>query len=269
MDNTDPEALLAALAWQVELGVDAAVGDVPVDRYAARPPSEPITRQADAPRLDTPQQGRAPKQDDDQAQLVEQARQLAGRAATLAELRSAMAGFDGCILKQGARNLVFSDGHPAARLMIVGEAPGKDEDREGKPFVGRSGQLLDKMLAAIGRDRSDDSSNGGVYITNVLPWRPPANRDPGKDEMAMMKPFLLRHIALAAPDCLLLLGNAAMKTLYETDRGITAMRGQWREVGGIAAIASFHPAALLRNGLHKRSAWQDLQMLKSRLDTYG
>jgi len=262
VDQTDPETLLAALAWQVELGVDEAICDEPVDRYSAPPPPEPVAAPivAAAP---TPAQ----QADKDRTQAAALTHALAASATTLAELRAAMERFDGCALKQGARSFVFCDGHPAADLMIIGEAPGKEEDREGKPFVGRSGQLLDRMLAAIGHDRTSQSAQQGAYITNVLPWRPPANRDPSKDEMAMMTPFLLRHITLAQPKCILLLGNTAMKTLFQTDRGITATRGQWQQVAGFPAIASFHPAALLRNGLHKRSAWEDLLTLKSKLES--
>lgn len=258
MDQTDPHALLAALAWQVEMGVDEAIGEEPIDRFAA---VEPVAVSTPVP---PPAPIAAVSEDPAQAAIVD-AQARAAAAHDLESLRATMESFEHCALRQGARNFVFADGSASADLMIVGEAPGRDEDREGKPFVGRSGQLLDRMLAAIGRDRAATDAARGVYITNVLPWRPPANRDPDKTEMAMMKPFLLRHIALARPRALLLLGNSAMKTLYQTDRGITAMRGQWHEVEGIPAIASFHPAALLRNGLHKRSAWEDLLMLNAKL----
>ncbi|WP_316013434.1 uracil-DNA glycosylase [Roseobacter sp. HKCCA0434] len=260
MIHTDPEALLAALAWQVDLGADEAIGDAPVDRFA---PPEPVET---AEAVAAPSVTKPAKPDSGAPDAATQATVLASAATTLADLRAAMEGFEGCDLRHGARNFVFSDGFAAADLMIVGEAPGREEDREGRPFVGRSGQLLDRMLAAIGRDRTADTAGQGVYITNVLPWRPPANRDPSKDEMAMMKPFLLRHIELAAPRALLLLGNSAMKTLFETERGITAMRGTWHEVAGVPAIASFHPAALLRNGLNKRPAWADLLDLKAKLE---
>ncbi|SOH93181.1 DNA polymerase [Monaibacterium marinum] len=266
MDHIDHQTLLAALAWQVEMGVDEAIGDDPVDRYSAPPPPEPVVQAPPVVQAISAQK----LAENEHAQLIAnftaQAHAMAAGCATLPALHDAMQAFDGCTLKQGARNFVFSDGHASARLMIVGEAPGRDEDREGRPFVGRSGQLLDKMLAAIGRDRSSEAPDQGAYITNVMPWRPPANRDPVGEEVAMMRPFLLRHITLAQPDCLLLLGNSAMKTLFEVEQGITAMRGQWREVAGVPAIASFHPAALLRNGLHKKSAWQDLLHIKSRLD---
>ncbi|RED18197.1 uracil-DNA glycosylase [Pontivivens insulae] len=261
MDAFDRDAAISALAWQIELGADEAIADLPVDRYVDVPPPEPAAPVAAAQASDAPA---LPKTDPTAGHIAEAAR-LAATAHDLETLAHVMQGFDGCSLKQGARNFVFSDGHAGASLMIVGEAPGRDEDIEGRPFVGRSGQLLDKMMDAIGRARTADDPTNAVYITNVLPWRPPQNRDPSVDEMAMMKAFLLRHIELAAPKCLLLLGNSAMKTLFETSRGITAMRGQWKEVAGVPAIASFHPAALLRNPAHKRAAWEDLLNVKAKL----
>ncbi len=254
--SNDAATLLAALAWQFDVGVDECIADDPVDRYgleSAPPPARPEAPPSDPPDVQ------------DTASHVAAAQQLATAATDLRALAAAMEQFDGCELKLGARSFVFADGHPEARLMIVGEAPGREEDRVGRPFVGRAGQLLDRMLAAIGHDRSAASPDQGVYITNVLPWRPPQNRDPTVEEMAMMKAFLRRHIELAAPDILLLMGNSAMKTLFEVERGITAMRGQWREVAGIPAIATFHPAALLRRGEQKRAAWQDLLEVKARL----
>ena len=149
--------------------------------------------------------------------------------------------------------------------MVVGEAPGRDEDREGKPFVGRSGQLLDKMFLAIGLTRTAAEPGKAIYITNTLPWRPPQNRDPSADEIAMMLPFLRRHIELAAPKVIVTMGNAATKTLLDTTVGITRMRGTWGEALGIPVLPMFHPAALLRDPLKKRQAWADLLSLKSRL----
>ncbi|MEO1097401.1 MAG: uracil-DNA glycosylase, partial [Bacteroidota bacterium] len=151
------------------------------------------------------------------------------------------------------------DGTAGARVMIIGEAPGRDEDREGKPFVGRAGQLLDKMLGAIGLSRDES-----VYITNVLPWRPPQNRDPKPDEIAMMQPFLHRHITLADPDVLVVVGNHACQALLGK-RGITRLRGDWTEARGKPALPMFHPAYLLRNPAAKREAWADLLSLQARL----
>ncbi|MBB5514429.1 DNA polymerase [Rubricella aquisinus] len=250
-------ALRAALQVQLDAGADEAILDAPVDRFTLPEPERatPPSRAAAAP-VSAPEP--APVSVDTAA--------LARGCQTLDELRAVMAAFDGCALKKGARNFVFSDGRPGAGLMIIGEAPGAEEDRQGKPFVGPSGQLLDKMLAAIGLARDAEDAAQAAYITNVIPWRPPANRDPSTDEIAMMRPFLMRHIQLAQPRALLLLGNPSMKTVLQTKDGITRMRGTWAEVEGIPAIPSFHPAALLRDPTKKRFAWADLLALKKRLD---
>ena len=150
--------------------------------------------------------------------------------------------------------------------MVIGEAPGREEDRAGLPFVGRSGQLLDRMLAAIGLSRRSEDPGAAAYITNTLPWRPPGNREPSADEVAMMLPFLHRHIELKAPEVLLLVGAASVRTLMQTGEGITRMRGRWLDWRGVPVIATFHPAALLRDGTKKRDAWADLLMLRARLD---
>jgi uracil-DNA glycosylase family 4 len=194
--------------------------------------------------------------------VVAEAERAAASAGSLEELRAAMEAFEHCELKRGARTSVFSDGTPGARVMIVGEAPGRDEDREGKPFVGRAGQLLDKMLAAIDMGRSHETAP--VYITNVLPWRPPQNRDPKPEEIAMMKPFLARHIALAKPEVLVIVGNWSAQALLGK-RGITRLRGQWTEAQGLPALPMFHPAYLLRSPAFKREAWADLLALKAKL----
>ena len=249
---SDPRAMLAALAWQVELGADEAILDAPVNRFEAVEPAAPAPAVAPAA---APVVAAA-------ADPVAEARALAAAAPDLAALRAALEGFEHCDLKRGARNLVFADGDPAARLMIVGEAPGRDEDLQGRPFVGRAGQLLDRMLAAIdmGRARAD----APVYIANVLPWRPPQNRDPTPDEIAMMLPFLERHIALANPAVLVVMGNSACAALLGR-RGITRMRGIWESVLGRPAMPTFHPAYLLRNPAAKREAWADLLAIRARL----
>ena len=248
MENWETyNAARAALAWQVELGADEAICDAPIDRYAAPPTPKPAARA-------TPE---APVK----ADPVADARRAAGAARDLDGLRAAMAAYEGCELKRGARNLVFADGDPSARVMILGEAPGRDEDIEGRPFVGRAGQLLDRMLGAIGLDRT---AAGHVYITNILPWRPPQNRDPTPDEIAMTMPFVERHIALADPEILVLVGNVSCQALLGR-RGITKMRGHWAKVGARPALPMLHPAYLLRNPLAKRDAWSDLLSLKARL----
>ena len=193
------------------------------------------------------------------------ARAAAKSAKSLEELRAILDKFDGCALKATATQLVFADGNPQARVMFVGEAPGRDEDIEGLPFVGRSGKLLDRMLAAIGLDRTK------VYIANIVPWRPPGNRTPTPQESAICLPFVLRQIELADPDILVCLGGPSAQTLLNIKDGITKTRGRWftfdtgkRE---IRAIATFHPAFLLRSPLQKRFAWRDLLAIRKALDS--
>jgi DNA polymerase len=257
MEPHEYHEALAQLAWQVELGADEAIGAVGVDRYAEKLKPKTVAKTVEK-HVDTPVEVTSEPSD-------ETARLAAG-CADLEALRAALEGFEGCALKRGARNTVFSDGNPAARVMIIGEAPGRDEDIQGKPFIGRSGQLLDKMLAAIGLSRNAEAPDEAVYITNVLPWRPPQNRDPLDEEKAMMKPFLMRHIELVKPQILLLVGNPSSQTLLDTNQGVTRLRGKWHEVAGIPALPIFHPAYLLRAPAKKREAWADLLMLKARLD---
>ena len=190
---------------------------------------------------------------------------LAKNAKTLDELAAALERFDGCGLKKTAKSTVFSDGVSSARIMLVGEAPGQDEDRTGKPFVGRSGQLLDAMMATIGLSRADN-----LYIANVIPWRPPGNRAPSVDELETCKPFILRQIELAAPEIIVLVGGTSAKTLLNTETGITRLRGKWQtlEIGGraIPALPFFHPAYVLRRPETKIDVWADLCALKQKLD---
>ncbi len=182
----------------------------------------------------------------------------------LLSLRQDILDFDGCALKKTATNLVFADGNPAAQVMLIGEAPGADEDRQGKPFVGQSGKLLNKMLASIGLNRNT------VYITNILPWRPPGNRTPTDHEIVQCMPFVRRHIALIKPTYIVTLGGIAAKSLLDTNTGIMRLRGQWKTYNkdglNIPVLPIFHPAFLLRTPAHKREAWQDLLSLKVRLD---
>lgn len=255
MESSNFHHDLALLDWQIELGVTESICDTPINRYE-------VPAQVAKPKAAAPTSGLqvAPQKLDP----VAIATQMASEAQTLEDLRAAMARYDHCDLKKGARNLVFSDGMPGARVMLVGEAPGRDEDLAGKPFVGRAGQLLDKMLGAIGMGRSD--AQAPVYITNVLPWRPPQNRDPKPAEIAMMKPFLLRHIELAAPEVLVIVGNWSCQALLEK-RGITRLRGNWTEAAGRPALPMFHPAYLLRSPEYKREAWADLRSLRARLQS--
>ncbi len=250
----------ALLEWQVELGVTDAILDAPVDRYAlepVKPAPKAVTPEKPVAAPSVPVQ--APEVD-----VVGLAKAAAETAGDLPSLAAAMQAFEHCELKRGARNFVFCDGNPAANVMIIGEAPGREEDRAGRPFVGRAGQLLDRMLEAIAMGRVADDPARSVYITNVMPWRPPSNRTPDAAEIAMMLPFLERHIALADPDIIVLMGNTPCQALLGRT-GITRMRGQWVDVLGKPCLPMFHPAYLLRNPIAKREAWADLLELNARL----
>jgi len=249
----DPHTALAMLEWQIDLGATEAIGEKPVNRYDA--PAKTPKPEAPAPETPVPMQ---PLQVD----FSEVARAAAEAAPDLDALQAAIAGFEHCELKKGARNLVFADGKPEARVMIIGEAPGLEEDRQGKPFVGAAGQLLDAMFAAI--DHGRDHAGNLVYITNILPWRPPQNRDPKPDEIAMMLPFVERHIELVNPDILVLMGNISCSAILG-QKGITKLRGNWMEALGKPVLPMFHPAYLLRMPSAKREAWADLLSLQARL----
>jgi len=252
----------ACLAWQVELGADEAIGDTPVDRFETA-----MEEGADPPAAATSEARplrSAVYASPDPLAAPALAERVSAAAGTLPQLREALAGFDACDLRHGARNLVFSDGDPAARVMIVGEAPGRDEDRIGKPFVGRAGQLLDAMFGAIGLSRDAEDAARALYITNMLPWRPPQNRDPTPEEISMLQPFVRRHVELADPEVVVLMGNWACVGLLGR-KGITRLRGTWEEVLGRPALPMFHPAFLLRQPVEKARAWADLLSLKARL----
>lgn len=283
MDSSLPENrpdLRELLAFYADAGADEALDELPVNRF-----SEPAAKKQDATQVasasqqsrdsETGQNQRRPDRearpaapsraaavpDEAQAGL---ARELAARAANLEELREAMASFEGCNLKFTAKNTVFADGNPEARLMLVGEAPGRDEDIEGLPFVGRSGQLLDRMLAAIGLDRAS------VYIANVIPWRPPGNRTPTPHETQICRPFIERQIELVNPAVLVNLGGASAKTLLNASEGILRLRGHWRSYttdsgSVIPAMPTLHPAYLLRTPNHKKLAWRDFLEVKAKL----
>ncbi|MCV0396238.1 MAG: uracil-DNA glycosylase [Rhizobiaceae bacterium] len=262
-----PVSLADLLAFYREAGVDEAVEETAVDRFAVtdRPASRPaeIEPPRSQPAAPPPARQPAALAVPDESQAV-RARELARSAASLDELRDILAGFDGCNLKFTAKNLVFADGNPDGGIMFVGEAPGRDEDIEGLPFVGVSGQLLDRMLAAIGLDRSK------AYIANVIPWRPPGNRTPTPLETEICRPFIERQIELANPKILVTLGNPSTKLLLAPKDGILRVRGTWREyttAGGtvIPAMPTLHPAYLLRNPAHKKLAWRDFLEIKARL----
>ncbi len=251
--------------FYLEAGVDALIGEQPVDRFAAAaapaapraPQPAPATNPDTRPRANAAVAPPAP----DEAAMA--ARQAAKSANTLEALRAILERFDGCALKATATQLVFADGNPQARVMFVGEAPGRDEDIEGLPFVGRSGKLLDRMLAAIGLDRKS------VYIANIVPWRPPGNRTPTPQESQICLPFILRQIELADPDVLVCLGGPSAQTLLGIREGITKTRGRWFSFNTgkreIRAMPTFHPAFLLRSPLQKRFAWRDFMAIRKAL----
>lgn len=254
----DWHAALAALEWLGEAGVDEAISDTAVNRYelaAEAPKPTAVARSAAPPVREAAFAAADP---------AEVARAAAARAGTLEELRAALAAFDLCELKRGARNTVFADGNPAARVLVLGEAPGAEEDREGRPFVGRAGQLLDRMFAAIGLSRTSPDAQSALYITNVLPWRPPGNRDPQPAEIAMLLPFVERHIALVDPAAIVVMGNTSLFALTG-GKGILRARGNWTEALGKPLLPMAHPAYLLRTPAAKREAWADLLSLQARL----
>jgi DNA polymerase len=286
--------LLSQLEWQVHAGADEAVGEVPGLQHwkneargakQAPKPAAPMARGGFAESHEASvfgvmtsfSEGDLQKKPIVRPQPLEPhppSAEMEPRGSNLHnlnsidELRAAVASFDGCPLRQTAMNLVFSDGNPSAPIMMVGEAPGEDEDRQGKPFVGVSGQLLDRMLGAVGMDRTS------VYISNVIFWRPPGNRSPTDSEIASCLPFVERHIALVKPKILVLLGGVAAKTMLRTKDGITRMRGKWvdyRIAGSnedeiIPCLPIYHPAYLLRQPGAKRQAWADILQLSRRLE---
>jgi uracil-DNA glycosylase family 4 len=254
MDSAlDYYSLRALLEWQIELGADEAIGDVPVNRYEVEAKAPQMVALAGPPAANV-----APMIQIG-GDAVAAARNAAEGAGDLDALRAALAAYEHCELKRGARNLVFSDGVPGARVMIIGEAPGREEDRAGRPFVGQAGQFLDRMLAAIGLSRAEN-----VYITNVMPWRPPQNADPKPDEIEMMRPFVERHVALAKPDVLIVMGNTSCQTVLGK-QGITRLRGQWDQAWGKPVMPMVHPAYLLRTPSAKRAAWADLLAVQAKL----
>jgi DNA polymerase len=274
------EEVAALLRWYVEQGVDEAIGEEAIDRLAA-PAASPAAAVAPppvvAPRATAPVPLRSPAPalpvrapvPIESPQLVEDARQLAQGCTTIAELEAAIRAFEGCALKRTAKNTVFADGVASAPVMVVGEAPGADEDRLGKPFVGVSGQLMDRMLDAIGMSRSRD-----VYITNILFWRPPGNRTPTLAEQAICLAFTRRHVELAKPKVLMLAGGTAAKAVLDTTEGIMRLRGKWTSLrlddgSTLPTLPTFHPAYLLRTPASKRQSWQDLLALDKKLKELG
>ena len=248
----DLKSAKALLEWHAELGISEAISERPINRFerkvegnlgpkTSEPKDNPVNIIPDNP--------------------TDEAVMVSANAKNLSELKAAIENFPHCDLKYGARNAVFSAGSPSAKIMIIGEAPGRDEDYQGVPFVGRAGQLLDKMLLSIGFNRNESDIEKSVYITNVIPWRPPENREPSSEEIDMMMPFLRRHIELVNPMVVVAMGNVSCQCLLGR-RGITKLRGIWDEAFGIPVLPMLHPAYLLRNPVAKREAWFDLLTLK-------
>ena len=288
----DSGEFAAILAFWRDAGVDEAIEDAPVDRYAQSlalaqrtPPPSPAAaaprRAATAAAATGLREGPGPIATPravapasaiplESPAAAEDARAAAAAAGTLDALRAAIEGFEACALKRTAKTTVFADGNPAGGVMVIGEAPGADEARMGKPFVGVSGQLLDRMLAQIGLDR-----DSGFYITNVLPWRPPGNRTPTPGEIAICLPFIERHVALVRPRLIVLAGGVAAKAMLGTSEGIMKLRGRWfdyRPAGlesPVPTMPTFHPAYLLRSPAQKRDAWRDLLAIRQKLDEQG
>lgn len=255
--------IIQTLSWLQEIGVQEVTLEQPINRYEqakkkTSPKIEPIASAIGKP-IPTP---RPTPSLISKKQAVVDASELASKAKTLEELRHAMDSFEGCDLKHTAMNLVFGDGNPQADIMLIGEAPGADEDRQGKPFVGMSGQLLDKIFGSIGLDRTK------IYITNMLPWRPPGNRQPTNAETAACLPFVRRHIELVNPKLLVMVGGVSAKTILDRSEGITRLRG--KEItytsehlnSPIQAMAIYHPAYLLRSPSRKQETWYDMLRIR-------
>jgi len=288
MAKSSPHPYLAALQWHVDAGADEGVWDHPTDRTvrvikpaAMVPAQEPIPAvKGKSASLSSIQPAAAPMPDlalEGTAFAKAKALELAAAAQTLEDLRAAMTTFDGLAIRKTATQMVFADGNPAARVMVVGEAPGADEDRQGKPFVGVSGQLLDKILAAIGLSRMDEDPARAVYISNILNWRPPGNRTPSPAEIDISLPFIERHIALIRPKVLILSGGVAAKGLLGAGEAISKLRGKFHTYRPAhpslfgtdytcPAIATYHPAYLLRTPSQKKAVWADMLMLQAHLE---
>ena len=259
-NNNELYQLVSKLDWQLNMGVEAMVQE----RHNNYPDTKKVkTDKDDLSKSEIPQKidTSSLQEDEIQDELLQQS---LSKCLTLEELKNYMLNFNGCDLKKTATQLVFSDGNPNSKVMLIGEAPGAEEDRQGRPFCGASGKLLDKMLASINLDRNT------VYITNVIPWRPPGNRTPNENEINLMKPFLLRHIEIVEPKMLVAVGGSASKAILDIEGGILRHRGIWKKIKlskslEIPIIATLHPAYLLRAPNQKRLAWEDLKSIRSKL----
>ena len=276
-------AYRSALQWHIDAGADEVLSDEPVDATVmpALPKKEPAQKATRPPPQTNVASGSQTTMPMGAPDARAKAVELAKQANTREELREAIAAFDGLALKKTATNLVFCDGNPEAPVMLIGEAPGADEDRLGKPFVGMSGQLLDRILKCINLDRKDETPENALYISNILNWRPPGNRTPNPAEVEVSLPFVEKHIALAKPKLLILAGGVSTKALLDTTTGISRLRGQFQDYkpltkelfetppAPIPALATYHPAYLLRTPSQKKLVWQDILMLQEKLRELG
>jgi DNA polymerase len=277
MTDFSPEYVATTLKWYLDNGVDIALEEMPVDRMQDVPPQpQRQPAQSPNPQAVTPGQGMMPAVNADTARaagtdaLRAQAAALAKAADTLEELQAAIKAFDGLAIRKTAMNMVFSDGNPAANIMLIGEMPGADEDRSGKAFSGESGAYLDKILASVDLSRAPQDSQNGVYLTTLLNWRPPGNRSPAKAEIDISLPFLRRHIALIKPQILIACGGITAKALLNTAETLTKMRGKLHDYtcdsgAVIPLVTTYTPEYLLRNPGQKRAVWEDMQMLREKL----
>jgi uracil-DNA glycosylase family 4 len=270
-----PSDAASALAWLVEMGADEVVGEIAVDRLAAaaQAPAPQAAARVETPLLRPSPAVAAVRRNQPQpgaSESMQDARAIAAGCASLDDLAAALSNFDACPLRKTATNLCFLDGNPHAHVLVIGEAPGNDEDLQGKPFVGRSGQLLDRMLAAIGLDRRAEDPTRAVLITNTIFWRPPGNRKPTDAETAMCMPFVLRLVEVMKPRLILCAGATPTQRMMGLTDGILKLRGRWFDVAAgdrkIPLLATLHPAYLLRQPAQKRLAWRDLLSLRERLD---
>ena len=271
-NSSQQKQLLTALEWYVDNGLSCIVGDEPVDRTVLPSPAAPVF--APMPTAAAPQTGQDAPAFLGKSDAYDEAVKLAAGAKTLEELRDIIQSFDGIAIKKTASNMVFADGNPKADIMIIGEAPEAEEDRVGKPFVGASGELLDKIVACIGLSRESEKPEEVVYLSNILNWRPPGNRTPNPSEIEVSLPFIERHIQLVQPKVLILFGSVAAKALLDSTSGISRLRKNWHDYAprtkGVGdhkmhAIATYHPSDLLRTPNQKKAVWMDMLMLQDKM----
>jgi len=265
-NNNTLKGLIDKLEWQLSMGVEAMVEEKNNNYFYQE--KTKIINDDNLRKLDIPQKPSFSKLEAEIIDNKSDHQKILKKCLTLDDLKTYMLNFNDCDLKKTATQLVFSDGNPKSNVMIIGEAPGAEEDRRGIPFCGASGQLLDKMLNSINLNRNS------VYITNVIPWRPPGNRTPNENEINLMKPFLMRHIEIVSPKLLVAVGGSAAKAILDIEGGILRHRGTWKEIilrdgSKIPIIATLHPAYLLRAPNQKKLAWEDLKLIRSKLEEFN